>query len=550
MNDIEFNLIDEPWIRVMDSECNISEVSLKDALLNAHRYKSLGGELPTQDIAVMRLMLAVLHTVYSRVDENGCASPLEEDDESDDDENEEVIRQKALDRWKALWKRGSFSEKAIGDYFDKWHERFWLFHPERPFGQIARLALGTDYDAPKLNGEISESSNKLRFFSMYSGNDKSTLTYSQAARWLLYLNSYDDTSSKPTKEGKAKAGGSLPSPGVGWLGKLGLIYLIGNDLFETLMLNLIMVNCEIVQANQNPLWEQEKVSESERTEIALPKDLASLYTVQSRRVLLKRKDGNVESYKLLGGDFFEKENAFFEPMTVWNNPKKDNDPYTPRRHDSSRQMWREFSVLFNDNDKNRSAGVISWFKTYLKGQGLIPKRYLLRTSITAVEYGDKYFFVKNVFSDSLTMHSELLSELGADWRAKIELEISRCSELAGEVSVLARNLYIASGGSNSSKDKHYLEIPDIVKAKLYYRLDIPFRKWLRSIDPEDFDEKMKDEKIKDWQSTARKISDRYALELVSQTDDTAIVGRNVDKQVYSSPRALNIFRSRTKKIYA
>ena len=93
MNDIEFNLIDEPWIRVMDSECNISEVSLKDALLNAHRYKSLGGELPTQDIAVMRLMLAVLHTVYSRVDENGCASPLEEDDESDDDENEEVIRQ-------------------------------------------------------------------------------------------------------------------------------------------------------------------------------------------------------------------------------------------------------------------------------------------------------------------------------------------------------------------------------------------------------------------------------------------------------------------------
>ena len=385
---------------------------------------------------------------------------------------------------------------------------------------------------------------------MYSENEKSSLTYPQATRWLLYLNAYDDTSSKPTKEGKAKAGGSLPSPGVGWLGKLGLIYITGNNLFETLMLNLIMVNEDIVQKSQNPLWEQEKVSDAERTEIALPSDLAALYTLQSRRIFLIRKDNKVASYKLLGGDFFEKENAFFEPMTVWNNPKKDNDPYTPRRHDSSRQMWREFSVLFNDNDKNRSAGVISWFKTYLKGQGLIPKRYLLRTSITAVEYGDKDFFVKNVFSDSLTMHSELLSELGADWRAKIELEISRCSELAGEVSVLARNLYIASGGSNSSKDKHYLEIPDIVKAKLYYRLDIPFRKWLRSIDPEDFDEKMKDEKIKDWQSTARKISDRYALELVSQTDDTAIVGRNVDKQVYSSPRALNIFRSRTKKIYA
>ena len=77
MNEIEFNLIDEPWIRVMDSNCNVSEVSLKDAILNAHNYKSLSGELPTQDIAVMRLMLAVLHTVYSRADENGNESPLD-----------------------------------------------------------------------------------------------------------------------------------------------------------------------------------------------------------------------------------------------------------------------------------------------------------------------------------------------------------------------------------------------------------------------------------------------------------------------------------------
>ena len=83
MNEIEFNLIDEPWIRVMDSNCNVSEVSLKDAILNAHNYKSLSGELPTQDIAVMRLMLAVLHTVYSRADENGNESPLEEDNEDE-----------------------------------------------------------------------------------------------------------------------------------------------------------------------------------------------------------------------------------------------------------------------------------------------------------------------------------------------------------------------------------------------------------------------------------------------------------------------------------
>ena len=548
MKEIEFNLIDEPWIRVMDSNCNIREVSLKEAILNAHRYTSLGGELPTQDIAVMRLMLAVLHTVYSRVDENGLDSPLGQidDDESDEDADESEIEEKALERWRALWKKGRFSEKAICDYLNDWHERFWLFHPERPFGQVAGLKNGTEYEAPKLNGEISESSNKIRFFSIYSGEDKSTLTYSQAARWLLYLNAYDDTSSKPTKEGKAKAGGKLPSPGIGWLGKLGLIYITGKNLFETLMLNLIMVNEKRVQDIQKPLWEQEKVSDAERVEVTIPDNLAELYTLQSRRIILKRKDNKVESYKLLGGDFFQKENAFFEPMTVWTSPKKENDPSTPKRHDSSIQMWREFSVLFG---KKRNAGVISWFKNYLQAKNLLPRSFMLKTTITAVEYGDKDFFVKNVFSDSLTMHADLLSELGDDWRNDIEIEIDRCSKAANEIAYLAKNLYIASGGSDSKKDKHFSEIPNIVKPQLYYRFDIPFREWLRSIDPNNEDEEQKALIISDWQATARRIAQEYAQELVNETDEFAIVGHKINDVIYSSPKAMNSFRARLKKIY-
>ena len=40
MNDTEFNLIDKPWIRVIDKNCDIIEVSLKDAIINAHEYKA------------------------------------------------------------------------------------------------------------------------------------------------------------------------------------------------------------------------------------------------------------------------------------------------------------------------------------------------------------------------------------------------------------------------------------------------------------------------------------------------------------------------------
>lgn len=52
MKEIEFNLLDEPWIRVRDDSCQVHEVSLTDALLHAHQYTSLSGELPTQDIVV------------------------------------------------------------------------------------------------------------------------------------------------------------------------------------------------------------------------------------------------------------------------------------------------------------------------------------------------------------------------------------------------------------------------------------------------------------------------------------------------------------------
>ena len=137
--------------------------------------------------------------------------------------------EEAVERWTDLWELGQLPEEPIREYLEKWHERFWLFHPERPFGQVAGLACGTQYGASKLNGEISESGNKVRLFSSYFGEEKTALSYAQAARWLLYLNAFDDTSAKPTKEGKEKSGGKLPSPGAGWLGKLGIVFTRGKN---------------------------------------------------------------------------------------------------------------------------------------------------------------------------------------------------------------------------------------------------------------------------------------------------------------------------------
>ena len=50
MDEKEFNLIDEPWIKVRTPTLAVETVSLRDALLHAHTYVDLAGELPTQSI--------------------------------------------------------------------------------------------------------------------------------------------------------------------------------------------------------------------------------------------------------------------------------------------------------------------------------------------------------------------------------------------------------------------------------------------------------------------------------------------------------------------
>lgn len=73
MQEIEFNLLMEPWVRVRLPDNTVQEVSLTDALVHAQEYMDLAGEMPTQDAAMLRLLLAVLFTVFSRVNEVGGA---------------------------------------------------------------------------------------------------------------------------------------------------------------------------------------------------------------------------------------------------------------------------------------------------------------------------------------------------------------------------------------------------------------------------------------------------------------------------------------------
>lgn len=537
MKEVEFNLLDEPWVRVLTPDCTVREVSLTDALLHATEYTGLAGELPTQDAAVLRLLLAVLHTVFSRVDEEGREAELTSADG-------------ALLRWRSLWRLGHFPEGPIRAYLERWHERFWLFHPERPFWQVPEAKIGTEYSAAKLNGEISESGNKLRIFSAYTGIGKAEMTYAQAARWLLYVNGFDDTSAKPKGKG-------LPSVGAGWLGKLGLILAQGNTLFETLMLNFVLLrDGTSLWGPPAPCWELPEVRSAERTEIPQPDDAASLLTLQSRRIFLYREQGMVTGYALLGGDFFQKENAFCEQMTLWRGKQeRKNAPivYLPRRHDSAKQFWREFPAVFLQRPGDRRPGLIHWIAR-LQSSNILSRRKMICFQITGVGYGDKDFFATDTFSDSLSFHMQLLDELGKIWRQRITDEIGSCERLAVAVSRLAEDLIIAAGGYG---ERQQSEAAKVAREQYYFRLDQPFRDWLREIDPE-WDGEKTEQSILAWREQAQKLARALGRELVREAGTAAFTGRAVirnpgkpteRKFYYSAPKAYNRFRIELAKVY-
>ena len=56
----EFNLTVEPWILAVTKQAKVDELSLTDVLLQCHKYVDLAGEMPAQDIAVLRVCLTVL----------------------------------------------------------------------------------------------------------------------------------------------------------------------------------------------------------------------------------------------------------------------------------------------------------------------------------------------------------------------------------------------------------------------------------------------------------------------------------------------------------
>ena len=421
--DREFDLITEPWIKVMKSDKNIEEIGLRQALVDSNEYVCLAGETKPQDFAILRLLLALMYTIFSRYDIDGNEIDIY------DNAYSAIYFRKV---WSEIWNAKKIPSAAVDKYFEKWGDRFWLFDEKYPFMQTNAVnEKSKPVSSAKLIGSLFESANKPRLFSDINGDGR-ILGYAEAARWLIHLNSFDDIAAKQ------------PTPKKTWCSKLGLIALKGNTLFETLMLNYIAdADTKSSVYISSPSWEQEQCTEFNRL-IPLPDDQAALLSLRSRSLYLCREEGMVNGYYISGGDHFEEEDFITEKMTIWRGYKEGKNTVTkfrPARHDRSKTAWQEFGAIAafpvtgsTSDAEMRTPGVIQWAND-LKKQKLINATQInIETAAVVYDLGQATSLpVIDTISDSITFHSDLLTELGSGWRKYINDEIEKCEKVAKAV---------------------------------------------------------------------------------------------------------------------
>lgn len=114
--DEAFNLLDEPWLAVRMHDGQVRELGLLALFEQAGEISALAETSPPSLIAQYRLLLAITHRAISQ----------------------------AQGRWtdaeRLRWYQDGLPLSAIRDYLQRWRERFWLFHPQYPFMQVAALA--------------------------------------------------------------------------------------------------------------------------------------------------------------------------------------------------------------------------------------------------------------------------------------------------------------------------------------------------------------------------------------------------------------------------
>ena len=343
-----FNLVSDPWIKVLKKDYNETEVSLIELFDNSSEYLQLSGDMKSQDLAILRLLLAILLSIYTRFDTDGNQYDWVDLDDGwrvikIDEDDVKTIGRSLLKTWKTLYSQKNFSSK-VAEYLEKYKSKFDLFG-ETPFYQVNATVYDQNVPENKqivkgkgtvtvkqINRRISESNNTPSIFSPKTENEKNKINFAELARWLITYQNYTGVTDKTKVNAKNKF-----SVSPGWLYSINPVYIKGKDLFDTLMLNLNLADYDKneleTQLCQKPVWEYDDINEyiQQRLSGMFPDNLAELYTVWSRMLHIEWKNEQPTIFSA-GLPKLDNKNIFLEPMTTWRKNKDNTEFYQKQKH--------------------------------------------------------------------------------------------------------------------------------------------------------------------------------------------------------------------------
>lgn len=311
-----FNLLEEPWLPVRMRDGQVQEMGLLETFARASEISALAETAPPSLIAQYRLLLAITHRALTL----------------------------AFDTWKdkdrARWYREGLPVEALRHYLEREGERFWLFHPEFPFMQVAALATA------------EETREKLKPWTQIS------LASANGNAPVVFDHSCDSLPGKlaPAAALRALLGFLQFTPGglvkvfrdadkAGALANTAAILPIGKSLGETLCLALH----PIAGNNQEdlPCWEKSAPSIAELSAAPTPSTGPNdRYTRLARAVLLRQEsDGAVRRIHFGAGKALEEDPNAPDPMASY---RAGSNALVRLTFSEGRAFWRDLPALVPD----------------------------------------------------------------------------------------------------------------------------------------------------------------------------------------------------------
>lgn len=540
----EYNLLDEPWVPVRLLDGTITEVGLLELLQRSTDIADLACELPTQNISIQRLVLAVAYRV---------ATPLD------------------AEEWLEQLEEGAPIEQMI-DYLEKWRERFYLFGGQYPFMQVADLRTPKD-TVSGLEKVIADVPNGEQFFTTRNGKALERISAAEAARWVVHTQAYDPSGIRSGAVGDPEVKGGKGYPiGPAWCGHLGLVWLKGRNFNETLLLNLVPADAGDLKGVPVTTewdwctWEVSTPETSARGNYSrldpkgTPRDLSipRLLTWHSRRIKLIGDPSGVTSVVLAQGDkLAPQQMQRYEPQSLWRYslPQSRNlkqDVYMPSKFKAGRALWRDLPgtlpvcemIKGADKQPKREflqSAVLS-FHAELKSS-MLAEDYPTQMQIQAVgvTYGPQEATVDDIYADELTLSVAMMRTEREDLAAEVDRQVRLTEQVAVKVGMLAANLARAAGESGDGAGDG---ARDRAKEQFFSRIDDPFRAWLAQVDG-----RLSAREVGQiWASELRRYATELGAQLVASASSSAIIGRDTSWGFMNVSIAESFFRSALQKL--